>query len=66
LSAPRLPTRYLHGADDGCSENYTWWIERVLPEGSEGALVERAGHFLQLEQPNVVARHIVDFIGRAR
>jgi pimeloyl-ACP methyl ester carboxylesterase len=66
LSAPRLPTLYLHGADDGCSEDYTRWIERVLPEGSEAALVERAGHFLQLEQPDVVARHIVDFIGRAR
>jgi pimeloyl-ACP methyl ester carboxylesterase len=65
LSAPRLPTLYLHGTDDGCSEDYTPWIERVLPDGSETVLVERAGHFLQLEQPEVVARHIVDFIGKA-
>ncbi len=42
LSAPRLPTLYLHGTDDGCSEDYTPWIERVLPDGSEIALVENA------------------------
>ena len=65
-SEPRLPTLFLHGTDDGCSEDYTWWIKRVLPEGSKAALVERAGHFLQLEQPDVVARHIVDFIGTPR
>ena len=66
LSAPRLPTLYLHGTDDGCSGDYTPWIQRVLPDGSEVARVERAGHFLQLEQPDVVAQHIIDFIGRAR
>jgi pimeloyl-ACP methyl ester carboxylesterase len=65
LSAPVLPTLYLHGADDGCSEDYTPWIERILPQGSAVAMVERAGHFLQLEQPQVVGRHIVDFIGVA-
>jgi pimeloyl-ACP methyl ester carboxylesterase len=36
-----------------------------LPDGSEVAIVERAGHFLQLEQPDVVARYIVDFVGQA-
>jgi len=67
LSAPRLPTLYLHGADDGCaSADYAKWVENVLPDGSEVAIVERAGHFLQLEQPGVVARHIVDFVGKAR
>jgi pimeloyl-ACP methyl ester carboxylesterase len=34
------------------------------PDGSEIALVENGGHFLQLDRPDVVARHIVDFIGR--
>jgi pimeloyl-ACP methyl ester carboxylesterase len=67
LSAPQLPTLYLHGADDGCvSPDYVRWVERVLPEGSVAARVERAGHFLQLEQPEVVARHILDFVGPAR
>lgn len=65
LSAPVLPTLYLHGADDGCAEDYTPWIGRVLPEGSKVALVENAGHFLQQEQPDVVAHHIIDFIGEA-
>jgi pimeloyl-ACP methyl ester carboxylesterase len=37
----------------------------VLPDESELALVENGGHFLQLDQPDVVARHIVDFVGRA-
>jgi pimeloyl-ACP methyl ester carboxylesterase len=65
LLAPVLPTLYLHGTDDGCSGDYTPWIERVLPEESEIALIENGGHFLQLDQPDVVARHIVDFVGQA-
>lgn len=66
LSAPRLPTLYLHGSDDGCaSPDYAWWVEKVLPDGSEVVRVERAGHFLQLERPDVVAQHIIDFIGKA-
>jgi pimeloyl-ACP methyl ester carboxylesterase len=66
LSAPRLPTLYLHGTDDGCAAaDYARWVEKVLPGGSEVAIVEQAGHFLQLEQPEVVARHIVDFAGKA-
>jgi pimeloyl-ACP methyl ester carboxylesterase len=65
LSPPALPTLYLHGTDDGCSGDYTPWIERVLPDDSEIALIENGGHFLQLDQPDVVARHIVDFVGQA-
>ncbi|AGB25212.1 putative hydrolase or acyltransferase of alpha/beta superfamily [Mycobacterium sp. JS623] len=65
LDAPRLPTLYLHGTDDGCSEDYTPWIERVLPGASDIALITDGGHFLQLDQPEVVARRIVDFIARA-
>jgi len=60
-----LPTLYLHGDDDGCAApDYISWVERVLPDGSDAFVVEGAGHFLQLEQPDVVAGHIVDFIGR--
>ena len=66
LSTPKLPILYLHGRDDGCATpDYARWVERVLPGGSELAIVDDAGHFLQLEQPDVVARHIVDFLGRA-
>jgi pimeloyl-ACP methyl ester carboxylesterase len=65
LSPPRLPTLYLHGNDDGCATSaYSDWVRNVLPPGSDVHLVDYAGHFLQLEQPDVVAKHIVDFIGR--
>jgi pimeloyl-ACP methyl ester carboxylesterase len=37
----------------------------VLPDESELALVESGGHFLKLDQPDVVARHIVDYVGQA-
>lgn len=42
------------------------WLSapRVLPEGSSVPAVSRAGHFLKLEQPQVVAGHIVDFAGQ--
>ena len=60
-----MPILYLHGDDDGCmAPDYIAWVERVLPPGGDVFVVEGAGHFLQLEQPDVVARHIVDFIGR--
>jgi pimeloyl-ACP methyl ester carboxylesterase len=40
-------------------------VERVLPPGSRAETVEHAGHFMQLDRPDDVARRIVDFIGRA-
>ncbi|MEA2126069.1 MAG: hypothetical protein QOI80_2851 [Solirubrobacteraceae bacterium] len=44
-----LPTTYLHGADDGC----------MLAEVAAGAvLVPGAGHFVQLERPEVVADYV--------
>lgn len=63
LAKPVVPVLYLHGTDDGCaSSDYSRWVERILPEGSRTDLVEDAGHFLQLEQPEAVARHILDFV----
>jgi len=62
--APILPSLYLHGRDDGCmTPAFTHWAEKVLPAGSEVAIVEHAGHFLQLEQPDKVAELILAFIG---
>jgi pimeloyl-ACP methyl ester carboxylesterase len=65
LKPPTTPTLYLHGDDDGCmAPDYVAWVQRVLPPGGDVFVVEGAGHFLQLEQPDAVARHIVDFVGQ--
>jgi pimeloyl-ACP methyl ester carboxylesterase len=65
-SPPALPSLYLHGRDDGCmTAAFTQWIPRVLPEGSDMAIVDHAGHFLQLEQPELVAELVLGFIGTA-
>lgn len=63
--SPRVPTLYLHGADDGCmTADFTPFVYAGLPAGSETAVVGRAGHFLQLEQPEEVGRRIVEFLDR--
>lgn len=61
---PVWPCLYLHGRDDGCmTAAFARWAEKVLPPGSEVAIVEHAGHFLQLEQPDKVADLVLGFIG---
>jgi pimeloyl-ACP methyl ester carboxylesterase len=60
---PVVPTLYLHGADDGCMGVAS--IEEVaalLPAGSQAAMVEKAGHFLHLEQPGEVNDRVLRFI----
>ena len=64
-SAPTpQPTLYLHGADDGCmSVDWAAGAAAYLPaEGSRVEIVADAGHFLQLEQPEVVNRLIVEHL----
>jgi pimeloyl-ACP methyl ester carboxylesterase len=66
LAAPLLPSLYLHGRDDGCmTADFTHWIPRALPEGSDVAVLEHAGHFLQLDQPDRVADLVLSFIRSA-
>jgi pimeloyl-ACP methyl ester carboxylesterase len=61
---PMLPCLYLHGREDGCiTSAFTYWAEKVLPAGSEAAIVDHAGHFLQLEQPDKVANLVLTFVG---
>lgn len=58
-----VPTLYLHGADDRC-----FAAEAIgdplahLAKGSEMAVVGGAGHFVHLEQPQVVETHILRFL----
>ncbi|MCU1356661.1 MAG: hypothetical protein JWM89_2079 [Acidimicrobiales bacterium] len=59
------PTLYLHGADDGCmgADLIDESVLASLPAaGSRTEVVADAGHFLQLEQPEIVNRLIVDFV----
>jgi pimeloyl-ACP methyl ester carboxylesterase len=62
-TVPPQPTLYLHGTNDG-----TMGIEVIGPvtdhlaPGSELVVVEGAGHFLHLEQPDLVNGHILRFL----
>jgi pimeloyl-ACP methyl ester carboxylesterase len=57
------PTLYLHGADDGCLlSNVFDSTLAALPSGSRTQLIADAGHFLQYEQPDVVADLVVGFV----
>ena len=60
-----VPVLYLHGQDDGCmgSGIIDDAVRAVFPEeGSRVEIVPGTGHFLHLEQPDVVNRLIVDFV----
>lgn len=60
---PRLPTLYLHGAEDGCmTAQFTPFVSEALPLGSAAEVVAGAGHFLQLDRPDDVGRRIVEFL----
>ena len=41
---------------------FTPFVRGALPEGSDVAVIDRAGHFLQLEQPDVVGARIAAFL----
>ncbi|TWG96756.1 pimeloyl-ACP methyl ester carboxylesterase [Nocardioides sp. J9] len=63
VGEPRLPLLFLQGADDGCLDPR--WAARTasrLPAGSRVAVVEGAGHFLQLERPDVVNARILEHL----
>lgn len=63
LRSPTVPTLYLHGADDGCLDvRFAARAARHMPAGSRSAVIADAGHFLQLEQPQVVADRILEFL----
>jgi pimeloyl-ACP methyl ester carboxylesterase len=63
LAPTPKPTLYLHGRNDGCM--LLGSIGNPLDfmaEGSQMVVIEDAGHFMHVEQPDVVNRHIVEFL----
>ncbi|HET9118976.1 MAG TPA: alpha/beta hydrolase [Solirubrobacterales bacterium] len=61
--APSQPTLYLHGDRDGCiGVDLVRDAEAALSPGSRFSVVEEAGHFLQLERPELVNAEILDWI----
>lgn len=41
---------------------FTHWVADALAPGSRAEVVERSGHFLQIERPDEVARLIAEFV----
>jgi pimeloyl-ACP methyl ester carboxylesterase len=65
FGSPKVPTLYMHGMDDRCMRyELVRFAPRALPPGSEIELVERAGHFLQLERPDEINERIAAFISQ--
>lgn len=61
---PTAPTLYLHGANDGALlPEIGAQVEPDLSPGSRAVMVAGAGHFPQLERPDVVAAEILRFVG---
>jgi pimeloyl-ACP methyl ester carboxylesterase len=62
-SSPAQPTMYLHGARDGAMGlDATGDVRAQLSDGSEHIIVEDTGHFLHLEQPEMIQNHIMGFL----
>lgn len=60
---PTQPTLYLHGRDDGCiGVEVARDAASRAPDNGSVRIVEDAGHFLHLEQPKIVNKHILDWI----
>ena len=62
LPTPK-PTLYLHGRDDNCMLLSSMGSPLdFMAEGSALEVVDDAGHFLHVEQPEAVNRHIINFL----
>ncbi|KRB77940.1 hypothetical protein ASE01_07110 [Nocardioides sp. Root190] len=63
VAEPKVPLLYLQGADDGCLDaRWAGRVEGSLPEGSRVAVIEGAGHFVQLERPDVLNALVLDHL----
>lgn len=62
---PAVPTLYLHGTRDGALQPELGELAGAsAPPGSRSAMIEGAGHFLQLERPDAVVDHIRRFTAK--
>ncbi len=59
---PSQPTLYLHGENDGCIGIEVARMANEMYPAMKMQVVRDAGHFLQLEKPDVVNRHVIDWI----
>jgi pimeloyl-ACP methyl ester carboxylesterase len=64
-AAASKPLLVLGGGEDGCIDaRYFVGVEKGLAPGSEVEILPRAGHFLHLEQPDAVAKRVLDWLSR--
>lgn len=60
---PKDPVLYLHGDGDGCGQVALGrFAEPGLPPGSRFETLDRAGHFLHLEDPDTVGGLVLEWI----
>lgn len=64
MKVPKVPTMYLHGAEDGCVRSAV--VEQARPLVEEAHVIPGSGHFLHLERPEAVNQLISSFIGDPR
>jgi pimeloyl-ACP methyl ester carboxylesterase len=58
----RQPTLYLHGRDDGPIGVEVAEAARDMCRWATVEVIDDAGHFLQLEQPDVVNARVIDWV----
>ena len=60
---PRVPILHVQGAQDGAMQaDYAESITDVLPSGSSVVTIPSAGHFLQIEEPEIAASAVLDYL----
>ncbi|AFM15307.1 putative hydrolase or acyltransferase of alpha/beta superfamily [Mycolicibacterium chubuense NBB4] len=64
FEVPRRPLLHLQGEQDGAMlPEYAESVKPGLPAGSEVQMIPSAGHFLQIERPDVTAEAVLAYLG---